>query len=68
MATQDPEQGAKKKALYALSSEMRNYQPGVDAAVKALPEGLKPDGEIDAGDMSSVDELVEKIRGAIARD
>ena len=68
MAVQDPGQGAKKKALYALSSELRNYQPGVEAALKALPEELKPNGTIDAGDMSAVDGLMDMMRGVTNGD
>ena len=61
MAVEETDGGAKRKAIYALSSEMRNYQPGLDAALKALPEGLRMDGPIDAGDMAGVDALIHNL-------
>lgn len=62
MAVEETDGGTKRKAIYALSSEVRNYQPGIDAALKALPEELKMGGTIDAGDMAGVDTLIEKLR------
>ena len=62
MAVEETDGGAKRKAIYALSSEVRNYQPGLDAALKALPEQLKMDGKIDAGDMAGVDTLIDNLR------
>lgn len=62
MAIEETDGGAKRKAIYALSSEVRNYQPGLDAALKALPEEFKTDGAIDAGDMEGIDTLIDKLR------
>ena len=53
------DQQLRRKACYAISSEIRNYQPGMDAMVKALGGGKK----IDASDMDAVDELMSRLRG-----
>lgn len=48
----------KRKMVYALSSEVRNFQPGLDALLKALKEERK----VDAADMDAVDRLMERLR------
>ncbi|MCJ1333586.1 hsp70 nucleotide exchange factor fes1 [Thelotrema lepadinum] len=50
-------EGVKRKARYAISSLIRNYQPGLDAVVQEM------DGEqsVDAGDMEAVDRIMEKL-------
>jgi len=58
MCKEEKDEGVRRKALYALSSQMRNYQPGTDAAVKAL--GLE--GKVDSADMEAVDGIIEKLR------
>ena len=55
----------KRKAIYALSSEVRNYQPGLDEAMKNLPKAVAPDGGVDAGDMDIVDKIIEALRTGI---
>ena len=62
MAIDERNESVRRKALYALSSEMRNYQPGTDEAVKALPEGMRREGHVDAGDMDDVDAVIEQLR------
>ena len=62
LAVEDRDEGVRRKAIYALSSEVRNYQPGVDAAVKALPERMRWEGGVDASDMSAVDSFMDKLR------
>lgn len=62
LATEDPDQGVRKKAILALSSGVRNYQPGLDAAVEHLPEAQKVEGKVDAGDMDAVDAVIQKLR------
>jgi hypothetical protein len=48
----------RRKAVYALSSLVRNFQPGADAVVAAVGgEG------VDAADMEAVDGLLERLRG-----
>ena len=62
MTVEETQETIKRKAIYALSSEVRNYQPAIDEAIKALPEALRPTGQVDAGDMDTIDELIEKLR------
>lgn len=62
MSTSDPAPAARKKAIYALSSSVRNYQPAMDEFVKHLPEGYPRGEKIDAGDMEAVDALMDKLR------
>lgn len=58
----DTNEQVRRKAIYALSSEVRNYQDGLDVAVKVLPKGFAPEGAIDAGDMEAVDRVIEQLR------
>ena len=67
LATDDSTESVRRKAIYALSSETRNYQAGLDAAVKALPKVFAPEGAINAGDMEAVDRVIEQLREASAR-
>lgn len=62
MATEDPHQGVRKKAVSALSSAVRNFQPGLDTVVSKLPTEHKPTGKIDANDMESVNTLINGLR------
>ena len=62
MASEDTNEAVRRKSIYALSSEIRNYQPGLDEAIKALPKTLKPDQTVDAGDMEAVDRIMVGLR------
>ncbi|KAL4872009.1 hypothetical protein BDV12DRAFT_162855 [Aspergillus spectabilis] len=61
LSTQDPTPAVRKKAVYAISSSVRNYQPGLDELTKHLPEGY-PSGKVDAGDMEAIDAIMDKLR------
>ncbi|CAO2648346.1 Nn.00g076130.m01.CDS01 [Neocucurbitaria sp. VM-36] len=65
MATSDAEKKVRKKAIFALSSSVRNFQPGLDAAVSHMPPEFKPQEKLDAHDMSSVDILINKLRESV---
>ena len=67
LATEDSDEQVRRKAIYALSSEIRNYQPGLDKAVRALPKAFAPEGAIDAADMEAVDRVIEQLREDSAR-
>lgn len=67
LSIEDSSEQVRRKAIYALSSETRNYQPGLDAAVKVLPKGFAPEGAIDAGDMAAVDRIIDQLREDSAR-
>ena len=62
LAVHDPSEPVRRKAIYALSSEIRNYQPGLDEAIKALPENRRPGKKVDAGDMDAVDQIIDKLK------
>ncbi|KAL3432201.1 Hsp70 nucleotide exchange factor fes1 [Aspergillus tetrazonus] len=61
MSTQDPVPAVRKKAVYALSSAVRNYQPGTNELVKHLPDGYAS-GKVDAADMDTIDTIMDKLR------
>jgi hsp70-interacting protein len=62
LATEDVDQKVRKKATSALSSFVRNFQPGLDAVLSKMPAEYKPKNELDANDMESVDLLINKLR------
>ncbi|OJJ43794.1 hypothetical protein ASPZODRAFT_19097 [Penicilliopsis zonata CBS 506.65] len=62
ISTTDAVSAVRKKAAYAISSAVRNYQPAMDEVSKYLPEGFLSDKKIDAGDMDAVDSIIEKLR------
>lgn len=62
LAIGDSNESVRRKAIYALSSEIRNYQPGLDEAVRSLPEDRRPSGTINSGDMEAVDRIIEGLR------
>lgn len=62
LATSDSNEPVRRKAIYALSSEIRNYQPAFEEAVKSLPEDVRPSEKVDAGDMEAVDQVMERLR------
>ena len=65
MATSDAETKVRKKAILALSSSARNFQPGLDEVVSHLPTDFKPKDKLDANDMDSVDSLINKLRESV---
>ena len=64
MAIVDPVEATRKKGIYALSSEIRNYQPAADVAVKDLPLGMRDSETLDAADMDAVDVVIDNLREA----
>ena len=64
LATEDSNQAVRKKAISALSSEVRNFQPGMDELEKSLPESVwaKKGRGVDAADMEACDELIQTLR------
>ena len=68
LAIGDENQAVRKKAVSTLSSEVRNYQPGLDELQKSLPEEYRiASRRADAGDMDAVDELIQRLRDQAAR-
>lgn len=67
VATTDLDPATRKKAVYALSSAVRNYQPAMNELIKVLPQGY-PTDKTDAGDMEVVDAIMDKLRGHSTSD
>ena len=68
LVMEDEVQAVRKKAVSALSSEVRNFQPGLDELEKNLPGELWVGAKrLDAGDMEAVDELIQSLRDYAAR-
>jgi len=61
ISTSDSDAAARKKAVYALSSAVRNYQPAMDELTKSLPEGYSNE-QPSAGDMDAVDLIMDRLR------
>ncbi|KAH6652216.1 nucleotide exchange factor Fes1-domain-containing protein [Truncatella angustata] len=57
----------RRKAVYALSSAVRNYQPAMDVLSSELKkrEGTET-GKVEATDMDAVDAVVDKLRERVA--
>jgi hsp70-interacting protein len=65
LATHDEEHEAvRRKAVYALSSAVRNYQPAMDVAHEELKKKGHPvEGDkIDAADMDAVDGVMNGLK------
>jgi len=70
LALTDPTKDVRSKAIYAISSYVRNYQDGLDEVIALLPEGLRtatpPSTEtttkMDAEDMDAIDALRARIK------
>ncbi|RDW70329.1 fes1-domain-containing protein [Coleophoma crateriformis] len=58
---EDEDKGVRRKACYALSSAVRNYQPGMDELLKALG---REETKLDASDMDACDGLLGELRDA----
>lgn len=63
LATCETEADAvRRKAIYALSSAIRNYQPSLDAAVEMLNAAGHQADKVDATDMDAVDTIILPLR------
>jgi len=61
-ATEDQDKAVRRKAVYALSSSIRNYQPAMNEAVKELPKDIVGPDQISASDMDAIDAIMAKLR------
>lgn len=52
----------RKKAAFAISSEVRNFQAGLDTLLEELPESFEAPKQLDASDMDAVDIVIDKLR------
>ena len=67
IAINDDTQSVRRKAVSALSSAIRNYQPALDAALKHLPQQFQPAGKVDAAEMEDVDSIIGPMRDHAAK-
>lgn len=61
----------RRKAVYALSSATRNYQPAMDAVAAELEKvGQRPagSGKVDAANMDAVDEVMDALKEQVKKD
>ena len=61
----DERRDVRRKAINALSSVVRNYQPGLEELESCLPEDVWKRKGLDAGEMEQVDEVIGKLRELI---
>jgi len=70
LATHDDEhERVRRKAVYALSSAVRNYQPAMDVAHEELKKkghGVEKD-TVDAANMDAVDEVMNGLKEKVAK-
>ncbi|KAF6837220.1 hsp70 nucleotide exchange factor [Colletotrichum musicola] len=66
LATKDGEKEAvRRKAVYALSSAVRNYQPAMDVLSAELAKQGVESGKVDAVDMDAVDKVMDGLKAKI---
>ncbi|KAK3326297.1 nucleotide exchange factor Fes1-domain-containing protein [Apodospora peruviana] len=69
VATREDEyESVRRKAVYALSSAVRNYQPAMDVVADELHKRSvhKEKKQVDATDMDAVDEVINGLRELVA--
>jgi len=57
----------RRKAVYALSSQCRNYQAAMDMLVVELEKKDRIVGKVDAADMDAVDKVIGGLREEAAK-
>ncbi|KAH0566404.1 hypothetical protein GP486_000187 [Trichoglossum hirsutum] len=64
LALSDPASRVRQKAIYALSSGIRNHPLALNVALQTLPEQIvgRPAADIDAGDMAAIDQVMTNLR------
>ena len=62
MAIGDEVKSVRRKACYALSSSIRNYQPAMNEALKNLPKDITGPDHVSATDMDVIDAIMAKLR------
>ena len=64
-ANKDEGSKVRRKAIYALSSACRNYQPAMDVLTAALEKLGRPATTVDATDMEACDALFDDLKGYV---
>ncbi|KAL8922610.1 MAG: hypothetical protein Q9208_005114 [Pyrenodesmia sp. 3 TL-2023] len=67
LALKDTNEQVRRKAVYALSSEVRNYPQALEAMVQELPEELRPSKAVNASDMEEIDSVIDGIKRASSK-
>ena len=62
LAVEEADEGARRKCVYALSSEVRNYQPGMNEVVRCLPKDIVGPDQVSSSDMEVIDAIMAKLR------
>ena len=65
MSLEDLDTATRKKAVSAISSEVRNYQPGLSVVLDELPRDICGQAKVDASDMDAVDVVINKLRDRV---
>lgn len=65
LVLKDPEEKVRAKAVYALSSQVRNMGPSLKEALELLPGELVSGKDIEAEDMEAIDSLIQALRERI---
>jgi len=65
---EDEHEEVRRKAVYALSSACRNYQPAMDLFAKELTKKGHETGNVDANNMEEVDGIVHGLRKKINKE
>lgn len=62
MSVEEPDPATRRKAVYALSSAVRNFQPGMDEALRILPKNITGPDHVNAADMDVIDAIMGNLR------
>lgn len=62
MSLEESDPATRRKAVYALSSSIRNFQPGMNEALKVLPTNITGPDHVNAADMDVIDAIMGKLR------
>ncbi|KAK2839278.1 hypothetical protein FQN49_006294 [Arthroderma sp. PD_2] len=63
IAKEDTDAAVRRKAVYAISSCVRNYQPALDQLREYLPaEIVGTEENLDAGDMDKIDAIIAHLK------
>ncbi|KAI9661947.1 MAG: hsp70 nucleotide exchange factor fes1 [Bathelium mastoideum] len=62
MALGDPDVAVRRAAVRAVSSAVRNCPPSLEDVLGLLPQDIRGEGSVDAGDMEAVDEIIGRLR------
>ncbi|ROT39181.1 nucleotide exchange factor Fes1 [Sodiomyces alkalinus F11] len=63
----EEEEPVRRKAIYAISSAVRNYQPAMDVCTDELANQGFSGSKIDSQDMDAVDEVMNFLKAKVAK-